>query len=186
MRRREFIALVSGAIACPMVVRAQQQAKEPRIGYLGVTSPSDRPRLLDAFRQRLRELGWVEGQNIVIDYRFAEGRLDRLPHLAADLVRLKVDVLPRPSKLARGHHPAMPYEDVAGFFAKLRKREATSALALELCILTAGRSGEISGNAVARNRPRQENLDGARRTNEGGQRAPRTPAPASGDNLAQA
>src|ERR1700752_395247 len=86
MRRREFIALVSGAIACPMVVRAQQ-AKVPRIGYLGVTSPSDRPRLLDAFRQRLRELGWVEGENIVIDYRFAEGRADWLPHLAAQLAR---------------------------------------------------------------------------------------------------
>jgi putative tryptophan/tyrosine transport system substrate-binding protein len=94
MRRREFIALVSGAIACPMGVRAQQQAgKVPRVGYLGVTSPSDRPPLLDAFRQRLRELGWVEGQNIVVDYRFAEGRLDRLPDLAADLVRLKVDVI---------------------------------------------------------------------------------------------
>ena len=94
MRRREFIALVSGAIACPMGVRAQHQAgKVARIGYLGVSSPSDRPHLLDAFRQRLRELGWVEGQNIVLDYRFAEGRLDRLPDLAADLVRLKVDVI---------------------------------------------------------------------------------------------
>jgi ABC-type uncharacterized transport system substrate-binding protein len=94
MRRREFIALVSGAIVCPMGVRAQHQAgKVARIGYLWVTSPSDRPPLLDAFRQRLRELGWVEGQNIVLDYRFAEGRLDRLPDLAADLVRLKVDVI---------------------------------------------------------------------------------------------
>ena len=94
MRRREFIALVGGAIACPMGVRAQQQAgKVPRIGYLGVTSPSDRPPLLDAFRQGLRELGWVEGQNIVIDYRFAEGRVDRLPDLAAELVRLKVDLI---------------------------------------------------------------------------------------------
>ena len=54
-------------------------------------------------------------------------------------------LLPRPSKLSRGHHPAMPYEDVAAFIAKLRKREATSALALELCILTAARSGEILG-----------------------------------------
>jgi len=77
-----------------MDVRAQQQAeKVPRIGYLRVTSASDRPPLLDAFRQGLRELGWVEGQNIVIDYRFAEGRLDRLPDLAAELVRLKVDVI---------------------------------------------------------------------------------------------
>jgi putative tryptophan/tyrosine transport system substrate-binding protein len=94
VRRREFIALVGGAIACPMGVRAQQQAgKVPRIGYLRGTSASDRPRLLDAFRQGLRELGWVEGQNIVIDYRFAEGRLDRLPDLAAELVRLKVDLI---------------------------------------------------------------------------------------------
>jgi integrase len=54
-------------------------------------------------------------------------------------------LLPRPSKLARGHHAAMPYEDVAAFTAKLRKREATSALALEFCILTAARSGEILG-----------------------------------------
>src|SRR5262245_59405556 len=77
-----------------MGVRAQQQAGRVHgIGYIRVTSPSDRPRLLGAFRQRLRELGWVEGQNIVIDYRFAEGRLDRLPDLAAELVRLKVDVI---------------------------------------------------------------------------------------------
>ena len=75
MRRREFIALVGGAIACPLGVRAQPQAgKVPRIGFLGVTSPSDRPSLLDALRQSLRELGWVEGHNIVIDYRYAEGR----------------------------------------------------------------------------------------------------------------
>lgn len=63
-----------------MGARAQQQAgKVPRIGYLGVTSPSDRPSLLDAFRQGLRELGWVEGQNIVIDYRYAEGRVTGCP-----------------------------------------------------------------------------------------------------------
>src|SRR5262245_63402245 len=77
-----------------MGVRAQQQAaRVPRIGFLGVSSPSDRPTLLDAFRQRLRELGWVESQNIVIDYRYAEGRVDRLPDLAAELVRLKVDLI---------------------------------------------------------------------------------------------
>ncbi len=94
MRRREFIALVGGAIACPLGVRAQQQAgKLPRIGYLGATSPSDRPPLLHAFRQELRALGWIAGQNVVIDYRFAEGRVDRLPDLASELVRLKVDVI---------------------------------------------------------------------------------------------
>jgi putative ABC transport system substrate-binding protein len=80
-------------LAAPLAADAQQAGKVPRIGFLGVTSASDRPPLLDAFRKRLRELGWVEGQNIVIDYRFAEGRLDRLPDLAAELVRLKVDVI---------------------------------------------------------------------------------------------
>jgi putative tryptophan/tyrosine transport system substrate-binding protein len=94
VRRREFIILLASATACPLAAHAQQQAgKVPRIGYLGLTSPSDRPPLLDAFRQRLRELGWVEGQNIVIDYRFAEDRVNRLPDLAAELVRLKVDVI---------------------------------------------------------------------------------------------
>jgi putative ABC transport system substrate-binding protein len=94
MRRREFIAGLAGTAAWPLSGHAQQQAgKVPRIGYLGATSPSDRPPLLDAFRQGLRELRWVEGQNIVIDYRFAEGRLDRLPDLAAELVRLNVDII---------------------------------------------------------------------------------------------
>jgi putative ABC transport system substrate-binding protein len=80
-------------LAAPLAADAQQAGKVPRIGYLGVTSPSDRPPLLDAFRQGLRELGWVEGQNIVIDYRFAEGSLDRLPGLAAELIGLKVDLI---------------------------------------------------------------------------------------------
>src|SRR4051794_18975786 len=95
MTRRSFIAgIIGSAAVLPLLARAQPQAgKVPRIGFLGVTSPSDRPSLLDAFRQGLRELGWVEGQNIVIDYRFAEGRLDRLPDLAAELVRLKVDII---------------------------------------------------------------------------------------------
>src|SRR5262249_27596935 len=77
----------------PRAAVATHAGKRPRIGFLGVTYPSDRPPLLDAFRQRLRELGWVEGQNIVIDYRYAEGRVDRLPDLAAELVRLKVDLI---------------------------------------------------------------------------------------------
>jgi putative ABC transport system substrate-binding protein len=94
MRRREFIALVGGAIVCPLGVRAQPQAgKVPRIGFLGVTSASDRPSLREALRQSLRDLGWVEGRTIVIDYRYAEGRVGRLPDLAAELVRLKVDLI---------------------------------------------------------------------------------------------
>ncbi len=94
MDRRTFLgALASGVLAAPLAVEAQQAGKVPRIGFLSVTSPSDRPPLLDAFRQGLRELGWVEGQNIVIDYRYAEDQVDRLPGLAAELVRLKVDLI---------------------------------------------------------------------------------------------
>lgn len=93
MKRREFILLTASAALCSLPAGAQQAGKVARIGYLGVTSVSDRPALLDAFRQGLRERGWIEGQNIVIDYRFAEGRLDRLPDLAAELVRLKVEII---------------------------------------------------------------------------------------------
>jgi putative ABC transport system substrate-binding protein len=85
--------LAVSLLAAPLAADAQQAGKVPRIGFLSVTSPSDRPPLLDAFRQRLRELGWVEGQNIVIDYRYAEGRVDRMPALAAELFRLKVDLI---------------------------------------------------------------------------------------------
>jgi putative ABC transport system substrate-binding protein len=85
--------LVLGLLAAPFAAEAQQPAKVPRIGYLSVLSPTDNPHLLEAFRQGLRELGYVEGQNIAIEYRFAEGRPERLPALAAELVRLKVDVI---------------------------------------------------------------------------------------------
>src|SRR5215470_4018232 len=94
VERRTFMAMVAGGfVAAPLAAYAQQAGKVPRIGFLSLTFPSDRPPLLDAFRQRLHELGWVEGQNIVIDYRYAEGRVDRLPDLAAELVRLKVDLI---------------------------------------------------------------------------------------------
>ncbi|HEX5913779.1 MAG TPA: ABC transporter substrate-binding protein [Rubrobacter sp.] len=93
MDRRAFLAGAAALLAAPLAADAQQAGKVHRIGFLGVSSPSDRPLLLDAFRQRLRELGWVESQNIVIDYRYAEGRVDRLPDLAAELVRLKVDLI---------------------------------------------------------------------------------------------
>src|SRR5262252_4864079 len=94
---RRYLGIVVAALCllltAPLAADAQQAGKVPRIGFLSLTSPSDRPPLLDAFRQRLRELGWVEGQNVVIDYRYAEGRVDRLPDLTAELVRLKVDLI---------------------------------------------------------------------------------------------
>jgi putative ABC transport system substrate-binding protein len=98
MRRREFIAWVGGVVVtwplvAPPGTQAQQAGKVYRIGYLGYGSSSAAVGLIEAFRQGLRELGWVEGQNITIDYRFAEGRSDRLLDLAAELVRLKVDII---------------------------------------------------------------------------------------------
>src|SRR5215471_6128829 len=72
---------------------AQQTAKVPGIGYLGGQSPSTTPARYEAFQQGLRELGYVEGKNIAIEYRSAEGKFDRLPALAVELVRLKVDVI---------------------------------------------------------------------------------------------
>jgi len=75
------------------VAHAQQEKKVPRIGLLSPVSPSDTAHWHQSFRQGLGDLGWVEGKNISIEYRYAEGRADRLPELAADLVRLKVDII---------------------------------------------------------------------------------------------
>jgi putative ABC transport system substrate-binding protein len=93
MKRREFISLVGAAAAWPLAARAQQVGKTPQIGYLGVSSPSLEPHYVEAFRQKLRELGHVEGKNIAIEYRWAEGQDDRLPNLTSELVRLKPDVI---------------------------------------------------------------------------------------------
>ena len=86
-----LITLALGLFLAPYLSQAQSVAKMPRIGIL--TSASDPHPILDAFRQGLRDLGYVEGQSIALEYRFADGRFERLPELAADLVRLKVDVI---------------------------------------------------------------------------------------------
>jgi putative tryptophan/tyrosine transport system substrate-binding protein len=93
MRRREFISLLSGAAAWPLAARAQQGAKVHRIGFLGSASARLYARYVDALRAGLRDLGYIEGQNYVIEFRWADGKYDLLPELAAELVRLKVDVL---------------------------------------------------------------------------------------------
>ena|SRR5262249_8441572 len=86
MRRREFIALIGGAAAAgPLPTRAQQSAKVPIIGYLGATTPSTQGQWVAALIQRLRELGWIEGRTVAIEYRWAEGRPERTPRLLPSL-----------------------------------------------------------------------------------------------------
>jgi len=100
-----LFAIVVALTVCGVVVEAQQPQKIPRIGYLGANFPTTNPARIKAFRQGLRELGYVEGKNVVIEWRFAEGKLDRLSELAAELVRLKVDVIvsagPPPTRSAK-------------------------------------------------------------------------------------
>ena len=92
MRRREFITLIGGAVApWPLAARAQQAGKLPTIGFLGANTASS-PQA-EAFVRRLRELGWIDGRTVAIEYRWAEGRFERAPALVAELVQLKVDVL---------------------------------------------------------------------------------------------
>ena len=92
MRRRELMLLLAGAMTAARALRAQQKAM-PVIGFLGGGSPGPTAPFVAAFRQGLSETGYVEGQNVAIEYRWAEGRYDRLPALAADLVGRKVDVI---------------------------------------------------------------------------------------------
>ena len=94
MNRRAFLCgLTFGTLTAPLVTEAQQASKVPRIGYLSAGALTTAPTFENAFRQRLRELGYVEGRNIAIEYRWAEGKYERLPEIAAELVRLKVDVI---------------------------------------------------------------------------------------------
>jgi putative ABC transport system substrate-binding protein len=94
MRRRDFIGLLGGAAtAWPLAARAQQPAKLPTIGFLGTTSASAWSHYVAAFAQRLRELGWIESRTVAIEYRWAEGRSERLTEMAGEFVRLKVDVI---------------------------------------------------------------------------------------------
>jgi putative tryptophan/tyrosine transport system substrate-binding protein len=94
VKRREFIRLVGGtAASLPFAARAQQPAKLPTIGFLGANTPSAQTESTAAFVQRLGELGWTDGRNVSIEYRWAEGRFDRSPEIMAEFVRMKVDVI---------------------------------------------------------------------------------------------
>ena len=111
MRRRELILLLSGAMTAAHALRAQQKAM-PVIGFLNIGSPGPNAPFVAAFHQGLSETGYLAGQNLAIEYRWAEGRDDRLPALAADLVGRKVDVI-----VAGG-----------GFLAVLAAKSATSTI----------------------------------------------------------
>jgi putative ABC transport system substrate-binding protein len=94
MKRRDFIKVIGGtAVAWPLAARAQQRAKVAHIGYLGLVSASWHTPRVTAFRAGLRDLGYAEGKDILIEFRWAEGRYDQLPALAAELVGLNVDVI---------------------------------------------------------------------------------------------
>jgi len=93
MNKREFITLLGGAAAWPLAARAQQAGKLPTVGFFGAYTAALQSPWTAAFVQRLRELGWVEGHNLAIDYRWAEGRSERYAEIAAEFVRLKVDVI---------------------------------------------------------------------------------------------
>jgi ABC-type uncharacterized transport system substrate-binding protein len=102
IQRRAFLAsLAAGLLAAPLAARAQQTGRVYRVGFLW-DSPAVFPDAIEAFRQRLLELGYVEGRNIAIEYRWAEGKPERMRELAEDLVRLKVDVIMAPSSIYTG------------------------------------------------------------------------------------
>ena len=94
MRRREFVTLLgAAAVMSPLVARAQRAATLPTIGFFGPSTPSAMSQWVPVFVQRLRELGWIEGRTAAFEYRWGEGRSERFAEIAAELVRLKVDVI---------------------------------------------------------------------------------------------
>src|SRR6202158_4210460 len=94
MNRRTFLSTLSGAsLAAPLAAEAQPAGKVYRVGFLGNSTAALEANLVGPFREGLRDLGYVEGRNIVVEYRWADGKYERLPQLVAEIVALKVDVI---------------------------------------------------------------------------------------------
>ena len=123
MRRREVIALTGGVVAWPLPAWAQQPTRLPRIGWLGTGSPTSANRLLAAFREGLKALNYIEGENISIENRWAEGKIERLPELAQDLVHQRVDVI-----LAGGSLAAEAAKRATQLFPLWRQALGTSSI----------------------------------------------------------
>ena len=133
MPRREFITLIGGAAtAWPIAARAQQPRKLPTIGFLGAATRSSWSEWTAAFVQRLRELGWIEGRTVAIEYRWAEGRNERYAEIAAEFVRLKVDVI------------------VTGGAAALAAKQVTSVIPI---VFTLSNNPVADGLVTSLNRP---------------------------------
>ncbi len=149
MRRREFITLLGGsAVAWPFAVSAQTAGKQPTIGYIGGGGPITQRAWVEAFVQRLRELGWIEGRTIAIEYRWGEGRAERYAEIAAEFVRLNVDVI-----LAGGTEVAIAAKQ-ATLVIPIVLSVAGDPIGSLLVASLARPGGNVTGRARAATRPR--------------------------------